>query len=111
MLLRLAPVLSPLVIELAFVFLVVGYGTKAGLAPMHTWLPDAHSEAPAPVSALMSGVLLSVGVYAILRFKPAVDAAAGPGFARGSLLPVGGLSVGVAAAFLSASPQHNRQRP
>ena len=50
-LLRLAPGLAPRVIELAFVFLVVGYGTKAGLAPMHTWLPDAHSEAPAPVSA------------------------------------------------------------
>src|SRR2546422_1487016 len=66
-LLRVAPRLPPRVIELAFVFLVVGYGTKAGLAPMHTWLPDAHSEAPAPVSALMSGVLLSVGVYALLR--------------------------------------------
>ena len=63
---RLAPSLAPRVIELAFVFLVVGYGTKAGLAPMHTWLPDAHSEAPAPVSALMSGVLLSVGMYAVV---------------------------------------------
>src|SRR5207249_6559339 len=82
---RLAPGLAPRVIELAFVFLVVGYGTKAGLAPMHTWLPDAHSEAPAPVSALMSGVLLSVGVYAVLRFKPAVDLAAGPAFARRTL--------------------------
>ena len=80
-LLRLAPGLAPQVVQLAFVFLVVGYGTKAGLAPMHTWLPDAHSEAPAPVSALMSGVLLAVGVYAILRFKPVVDLAAGPAFA------------------------------
>src|SRR5262249_34027034 len=80
----------------------------AGLAPMHTWLPDAHSEAPAPVSALMSGVLLSVGVYAILRFKPAVDAAAGPGFARGILLALGVLSVGVAAAFLWTSPNYKR---
>src|SRR5260370_9617650 len=61
-LLRLAPGLPPRVLQLAFVFLVVGYGTKAGLAPMHTLLPDAHSEAPAPVSALMSGVLLSVGL-------------------------------------------------
>jgi len=107
-LVRLAPGLSPRVIELAFVFLVVGYGTKAGLAPMHTWLPDAHSEAPAPVSALMSGVLLSVGVYAILRFKPAVDAAAGAGFARGIMLTLGVLSVAVAAAFLWTSPNYKR---
>jgi hydrogenase-4 component F len=107
-LMRLAPGLSPRVIELAFVFLVVGYGTKAGLAPMHTWLPDAHSEAPAPVSALMSGVLLSVGVYAILRFKPAVDAAAGAGFAQGIMLSLGALSVAVAAAFLWTSPNYKR---
>ena len=107
-LVRLAPGLSPRIIELAFVFLVVGYGTKAGLAPMHTWLPDAHSEAPAPVSALMSGVLLSVGVYAILRFKPAVDAAAGAGFARGIMLTLGVLSVAVAAAFLWTSPNYKR---
>src|SRR6266436_1450851 len=97
---RLAPGLAPRVIELAFVFLVVGYGTKAGLAPMHTWLPDAHSEAPAPVSALMSGVLLSVGVYAIVRFKLIVDAAAGPAFARRILIALGLLSLAVAAAFL-----------
>ncbi len=107
-LVRLAPGLSPRVVELAFVFLVVGYGTKAGLAPMHTWLPDAHSEAPAPVSALMSGVLLSVGVYALLRFKPAVDVAAGPGFARGIMLALGVLSVAVAAAFLWISPNYKR---
>ena len=107
-LVRLAPGLAPRVMELAFVFLVVGYGTKAGLAPMHTWLPDAHSEAPPPVSALMSGVLLSVGVYAILRFKPAVDAAARPGFARNILLALGLLSVGVAAAFLWTSPNYKR---
>ena len=107
-LVRLAPGLSPRVIQLAFVFLVVGYGTKAGLAPMHTWLPDAHSEAPAPVSALMSGVLLSVGVYAILRFKPAVDTAAGPGFARGIMMALGMLSVAVAAAFLWTSPNYKR---
>ncbi len=57
---RLAPALPPRIVEMAFVFLLVGYGTKAGLAPMHTWLPDAHSEAPAPVSAMMSGVLLAI---------------------------------------------------
>jgi len=105
---RVAPGLAPRVMELAFVFLVVGYGTKAGLAPMHTWLPDAHSEAPAPVSALMSGVLLSVGIYAILRFKPAVDAAAAPGFARRILVALGLLSVAVAAAFLWISANYKR---
>src|SRR5207245_10512648 len=102
-LLRVAPRLPPRVIELAFVFLVVGYGTKAGLAPMHTWLPDAHSEAPAPVSALMSGVLLSVGVYALLRFKPVVDLAAGPAFTRRILLALGLASMAVAALFLWTS--------
>jgi hydrogenase-4 component F len=97
---RAAPGLSPRVVEMAFVFLLVGYGTKAGLAPMHTWLPDAHSEAPAPVSAMMSGILLAIGVYAILRFKPIVDLAAGPAVARRLLLSLGLASIAVAAAFL-----------
>ena len=61
--------LDPSVMRLAFALLVLGYGTKVGLAPMHSWLPDAHSQAPAPISALMSGVLLTVAFYAILRFK------------------------------------------
>src|SRR6266566_4334805 len=108
MLISIAARLNPNIVKLAFIFILIGYGTKAGLAPMHTWLPDAHSEAPAPVSALMSGVLLSVGVYAILRFKPAVDAAAGPGFARGILLALGLLSVAVAAAFLWTSSNYKR---
>ena len=55
---------DPSLMRLAFGLLVLGYGTKVGLAPMHTWLPDAHSQAPAPVSALMSGVLLTVAFYA-----------------------------------------------
>ena len=75
---------------------------------MHTWLPDAHSEAPAPVSALMSGVLLSVGVYAVLRFKPVVDLAAGPEFARRILLALGLVSIAVAAAFLWTSTNYKR---
>jgi hydrogenase-4 component F len=99
-LLRWAPQLPPRVVELAFVFLLVGYGTKAGLAPMHTWLPDAHSEAPAPISALMSGVLLSVGIYAIVRFKAVVDLAAGPAFSARLLVLLGLASITVAAAFL-----------
>ncbi|HBV98329.1 MAG: NADH-ubiquinone oxidoreductase [Peptococcaceae bacterium BICA1-7] len=60
--------LNPNLMKLAFVFVLVGYGTKAGLFPMHTWLPDAHSQAPSPVSALLSGVLLNCAIYAIIRF-------------------------------------------
>jgi hydrogenase-4 component F len=99
-LLQMAPALDGGVVRLAFAFLIVGYGTKAGLVPMHTWLPDAHSEAPAPVSALMSGVLLSVGVYALMRFRPIVELTAGPRFAADVLVGFGLASMTVAAAFL-----------
>jgi hydrogenase-4 component F len=105
---ELAPALPARLVEIAFVFLLVGYGTKAGLAPMHTWLPDAHSEAPAPVSALMSGVLLSVGLYAVLRFKTVVDLAAGPEFSSRLLQAVGLASIGVAALFLWGSANFKR---
>jgi len=107
-LLRLAPELGPRVLELAFVFLLVGYGTKAGLAPMHTWLPDAHSEAPAPVSALMSGVLLGVGLYAVLRFKAVVDLATGQAFGSRLLVGLGLASLAVAAAFLWSPRNYKR---
>jgi hydrogenase-4 component F len=107
-LVRLAPGLPVQVIELAFVFLLVGYGTKAGLAPMHTWLPEAHSEAPAPVSALMSGVLLSVGLYAVLRFKAVADLTAGPAFAQRLLVILGLASLAVAAAFLWGPRNYKR---
>jgi hydrogenase-4 component F len=105
---ELAPALPARLVEVAFVFLLVGYGTKAGLAPMHTWLPDAHSEAPAPVSALMSGVLLSVGLYAVLRFKTVVDLAAGPAFSSRLLQAVGLASLAVAALFLWGSANFKR---
>src|SRR5207244_11040632 len=104
-LVRLAPGLPPRVVELAFVFLLVGYGTKAGLAPMHTWLPDAHSEAPAPVSALMSGVLLSVGVYALVLFKTVVDLSGAPEVTQRLLLAPGLPCTASAAAVLWA-PTH-----
>jgi hydrogenase-4 component F len=107
-LVRVAPGLPAGVVELAFVFLLVGYGTKVGLAPMHTWLPDAHSEAPAPVSALMSGVLLAVGVYAIVRFKVVVDVAAGPAFARRLMQALGVASLAVAAGFLWSPRNYKR---
>jgi hydrogenase-4 component F len=100
--------LNPDVLRLAFVFLVVGYGTKAGLAPMHTWLPDAHSEAPAALSAMMSGVLLAVAQYAILRWKAVVDLAAGPSFSNEVLTVLGLLSLAIGA--LSLVPQRNYKR-
>ena len=61
--------LDPKLLSLAFVFLLVGYGTKAGIAPFHAWLPDAHAEGPTPISAVLSGLLLNVALYALLRFK------------------------------------------
>jgi hydrogenase-4 component F len=103
-----APDLPPRVLRLAFAFLLIGYGTKAGLVPLHTWLPDAHSEAPAPVSALMSGVLLGVGLYALFRFKVVVDLAVGPGFTGGLLAGFGILSMAVAAVFLWSPRSYKR---
>lgn len=67
--LEVAPRLDPRLLDLAFVFLLVGYGTKAGLVPFHAWLPDAHAEGPTPISAVLSGLLLNVALYALLRFK------------------------------------------
>ncbi|HXQ45111.1 MAG TPA: proton-conducting transporter membrane subunit, partial [Caulobacteraceae bacterium] len=60
---------DPALLNLAFVFLMLGYGTKVGLAPLHAWLPDAHAEGPTPISAVLSGLLLNVALYALLRFK------------------------------------------
>ncbi len=100
--------LDPGVMRLAFSLLVLGYGTKVGLAPMHSWLPDAHSQAPAPVSALMSGVLLAVAFYAVLRFKVIADGALGPDFARTLLVVVGLLSLAVAASLLLTQRDYKR---
>jgi hydrogenase-4 component F len=87
---------------IAVVLLVLGFGTKAGLPPLHAWLPDAHSQAPAPVSALMSGVLLSVAFYAILRTKAIADITLGPGLTRGLLIVIGLASLAVAGSLLLA---------
>ena len=65
--------LEPAVLSLAFVFLLVGYGTKVGLAPLHNWLPDAHAEGPTPISAVLSGLLLNVAIYAVVRCKVLVE--------------------------------------
>ncbi len=87
-------------VELAFVLAVVGFGTKVGLFPVHTWLPDAHSEAPTPISAMLSGSLLAVSFYAVLRYFQIAAAALGPGYPRGVLLVFGVLSVVLAAASM-----------
>jgi hydrogenase-4 component F len=93
--------LEPTVLSLAFVFLLVGYGTKAGLVPLHNWLPDAHAEGPTPISAVLSGLLLNVALYAVVRSKVLVDGALGRGFSGGLMMGFGLLSVVVAAFFLS----------
>ncbi|TMR38932.1 proton-conducting transporter membrane subunit [Actinomadura geliboluensis] len=92
--------LDPDVTRIAVALLVLGFGAKAGLAPLHAWLPDAHGQAPAPVSALMSGALLSVAFYAVLRVKVIADAALGAGFVRTLLLTVALASLALAAALL-----------
>ena len=87
-------------VQLSFVLAVLGYGTKMGLVPVHTWLPDAHSEAPTPVSALLSGSLLAVSFYAILRYYQVAAASLGPSFPRGVLLVFGVASLLLAALYL-----------
>jgi hydrogenase-4 component F len=91
--------LDPQIITLAFAFLFIGYGTKVGLVPLHNWLPDAHAEGPTPVSAVLSGLLLNVALYAILRCKVLTDAALGTPLAGHMMIGFGLISV-VAAAFL-----------
>ncbi len=96
-----APALNQPVLKLAFIFLLVGYGTKAGLAPLHNWLPDAHSQAPAPVSALFSGFLLNTALYCIMRYTAILEAASGgSGWSLRILQVFGLLSIVVAAAFI-----------
>jgi hydrogenase-4 component F len=93
--------LEPTVLKLAFVFLLVGYGTKIGLVPLHSWLPDAHAEGPTPVSAVLSGLLLNVALCAVVRSKVLVDGSLGNHFAGNLMIGFGLLSVVVAALFLS----------
>jgi hydrogenase-4 component F len=87
-------------LKLAFVFVAVGYGTKIGFVPMHSWLPDAHAEAPSPISALLSAALLNCAMYALLRFDSVVSGAIGSGFSHKLLLMFGALSITVAAFLM-----------
>jgi hydrogenase-4 component F len=93
--------LEPTVISIAFVFLLIGYGTKVGLVPLHNWLPDAHAEGPTPVSAVLSGLLLNVALYALVRCKIITDGALERPFASTLLMGFGLASVVVGALFLS----------
>jgi hydrogenase-4 component F len=99
-LMAMAGQLDPRMIKIAFVFVLVGYGTKAGLAPMHTWLPDAHSEAPSPTSAMLSGVSLKIAIYALLRFHILTTQCLSSGFSRTLLLCFGLFSMFLAAPFI-----------
>jgi hydrogenase-4 component F len=94
--------LDPALIKMAFIFIIIGFGTKMGLAPMHTWLPDAHSQSPTPVSALLSAALLNCALYAILRFQMIAEITV-PGFASSLMLAFGVLSLAAAAAFILIS--------
>ncbi len=92
----------------AFVLALVGYGTKMGLAPMHTWLPDTHSQAPSPVSALLSGALLNCAFLGVLRFFQVAVASGDAGFARTLLVTLGFVSIVVATAFLLGQRDYKR---
>ncbi|MGE5545877.1 MAG: hydrogenase 4 subunit F [Solirubrobacterales bacterium] len=99
MLIKRAAAFQPDLLNLAFVFVLVGYGTKVGLAPLHAWLPDAHAEGPTPISAVLSGLLLNVALYALLRFKMLI--AANPHtLAPGPMMVAMGLSSLFLAAFM-----------
>ncbi|TFH47420.1 MAG: hydrogenase 4 subunit F [ANME-2 cluster archaeon] len=107
-LLAVADRFDPMLMKIAFIFILVGYGTKVGLAPMHTWLPDAHSEAPSPVSALLSGVLLNCAMYAIIRFRTITAPSTGADFTNNLLIIFGLLSLGIAVPFILLQKDYKR---
>jgi hydrogenase-4 component F len=94
-----AAAFDPALLNVAFVFLLLGYGTKVGLAPLHAWLPDAHAEGPTPISAVLSGLLLNVALYAVLRFKMLL-AASPEAISPGPLMTTMGLTSLIFAAFM-----------
>ena len=100
--------LSPDAVRLAFVLALVGFGTKVGFVPVHTWLPDAHSEAPAPVSALLSGSLLAGALYAILRFFQVAVASGERSFAEHALIVFGTISLVAASFFVLRQRNYKR---
>jgi len=91
---------DPHLVKLSFVFVIVGFGTKIGFVPMHSWLPDAHTEAPTPISALLSAVLLNCAMYALMRYDAIVSRSVGSGFPHTLLLIFGLLSMVVAGLLI-----------
>ncbi len=105
---RVGTQLDPAIAKLSFIFILIGYGTKVGLAPMHTWLPDAHSQAPAPISGLLSGALLSCAVYGILRNLIIVQGVINHEFIQYLFIGFGVISIGIALPFILV--QHDLKR-
>ena len=100
--------LDPTLIKIAFIFCLVGYGTKVGVVPMHTWLPDAHSKAPAPISSLLSGVLLNMALIAVLRFRGITDLVIDPSFSQHLLIGFGLVSLVVASLIIFGQKNYKR---
>lgn len=104
-----ASALDPSILKIAFIFILIGFGTKVGFSPMHTWLPDAHSQAPSPVSALLSGVLLNTAMYGIIRVLAIVNKSLGSSKYTGNLLILLGiLSIATAAIFVLVQQDYKR---
>lgn len=100
--------LHPSVAKIAFIFILIGYGTKVGFVPMHTWKPDAYSKSPAPIGALFSGALLPVALFVVFKFKTITDAVAGSAFSQTILISFGILSVATASFILWTSKNYKR---
>lgn len=103
-----APLLSAGTVKLAFVFLFIGFGAKVGLAPMHTWLPDAHSKAPSPISGLFSGILLNVALYAIMRFAYVANSSLHSGWTSNFFLIFGTASIVLSALMMIVQNNYKR---
>lgn len=99
---------SPMVSKIAFIFILIGYGTKMGLVPMHTWRPDTYNKAPSPIAALLSGALLNVAFLAILRFKIIIDSAIGPTFSQNLFVMFGITSITIAAFIIYTQENYKR---
>jgi len=99
---------DPMIMKLAFIFILIGYGTKAGLAPMHTWLPDAYSESPTPVGALLSGTLVNCAMYGIIRFYSIATKSTGTEFTSNLLIIFGLMSLGIAVPFIILQEDYKR---
>ncbi len=105
---RSAGTLDPTLMKLAFVFILIGFGTKAGIFPMYSWLPDTYSEAPSPVAAMLSGVLVNCTLFVVIRFSIIVNLTLGPAFTQTLFLIFGVLSLGTAVFFMLGQKDINR---